>query len=65
MKVRRWKQWWQVLSKEGFTVAQFLSEKQARDYAASGISLPVADNLEYHLVSNTRGHVMRRINIYP
>lgn len=65
MKVRRWKQWWQVLSKEGFTVAQFLSEREARAYAASGISLPAAENFAFLLVSNTRGHVMRRINKYP
>ena len=65
MKVRRFKQWWQVLSKEGFTVAQFLSERHARAYAASGISLPASENFNQFLVNNRRGYTMRRITIYP
>lgn len=68
MKIRRFKQWWQVYSAEagGGTIAQFLSRTQALDFIAiNDHPFPTIGNVAYQMVSRTRGYTMRRISVYP
>lgn len=66
MKLRRFKQWWQVVSESGGgTIAQFLSRTQALEFIALSGRYPMAENVSFQLVSQHRGYTMRRINKYP
>lgn len=65
MKIERFKQWFQVRD-NGYTVAQFLKESDAKAFILGSTQLPCADlHLGNEGVSNKRGYSTRRISIYP
>lgn len=43
MKIVRFKHWFQVKNDDGFTIAQFLTENEARIFSGTTSSLPCAD----------------------
>lgn len=66
MKIEKFKQWYQVKSKDGFTITQFLTEQEARLFIAGSTNLPVADqHIGERLSHRRKGYTTRKVNIYP
>ncbi len=67
LKIRTFKRWFQVVH-NGYTVAQFLSRREAEDYVrqeGGADSIPSL-GIGYETTYNRRSYgTMRRIKIYP
>lgn len=66
MKIVRFKHWFQVKNDDGFTITQFLNERDSRAFIGGASPLPCADlKLGNESVHQKRGQVVKRIKIYP
>lgn len=66
MRIERFKRWFQCKNEEGHTVAQFLTENEARVFCGMSTMLPCADvRMGEEPVCRRRGFVMRKIRVYP
>lgn len=64
LKIKRFKDWYQVVNQCGFAIDQFLSHKEAEDYIfvqTHNRGLGVA----MQSVNQRRGYTMLRISKYP
>lgn len=64
MRIEKWKQWWQVRD-NGYTVAQFLTRREAETFRLLHHSLPAADERLGEESVGRKAVTVRKINIYP
>lgn len=66
LTIEHWKNWWKVKNADGFTIAKFLTENEAKIFSGTTSQLPCADlKLGNKSVHQRRGQVVKRIKIYP
>lgn len=64
LKIKRLKDWYQVVNECGFAIDQFLSHKEAEDYIFVQINNRGLGGA-MKSVNQRRGYTMRRISKYP
>lgn len=63
MSIRKWKRWYQIIV-NGYSIAQFLSRKEAECYIFI-LQNNRGQETQLKTVNQHRGYTIRRINYYP